>query len=143
VRGVYFSRKSADGCAILLFLAAFGWALDLFVKGGPALWIVIASALGGWLCVVRPILRVQRRGSLLKKYGDVDDVERIMARFMWVGQSEEQLRDSLGAPSAVDQRVLATKVKETWKYHPTGKSRYGLRVFLDDGIVVGWKQAGD
>ena len=36
--------------------------------------------------------------------------------------------------------MLKTKVKEVWKYKPTGKNRYGLKITLDDGVVVGWEE---
>ena len=54
----------------------------------------------------------------------------------------EQLLDSIGRPIDRDQRVLKTKTKETWKYHPSGRNRYRLRVMLEDDVVVGWEKKG-
>jgi len=38
----------------------------------------------------------------------------------------------------IDEKVLKSKTKQTWKYQPTGVNRYALRIHLDDEIVVGW-----
>lgn len=39
-----------------------------------------------------------------------------------------------------DQKVLKTKTKEVWKYKPTGKNRYALKITLEDDEVIGWDQ---
>jgi len=57
---------------------------------------------------------------------------------IWQGQSDEQLRDTLGDPVAVDRAVYKAKKKETWKYRQTGANRFGLRITVEDGHVVGW-----
>jgi len=82
----------------------------------------------------------KRREKLLEKYGDPSIVEKIMKRMFWQGQTAEQLRDSLGAPEDIDSKVMKTRSRHVWKYHSTGKNRYGLRITLDDGCVVGWDQ---
>jgi hypothetical protein len=84
--------------------------------------------------------RKKRREALMAKYGDANIVDMIMRRMFWVGQTEQQLVDSLGRPNDVDQRVLRSKVKETWKYHETGRNRFGLRITVENGFVVGWDQ---
>ncbi|NNC68303.1 MAG: hypothetical protein HKN83_09745 [Gammaproteobacteria bacterium] len=40
----------------------------------------------------------------------------------------------------IDQKVLKTKTKEVWKYFPSGRRRYGLRVKQVNGEVVGWDE---
>ena len=82
----------------------------------------------------------QRRRHLTEKYGDTEVADRIMKGMYWRDQTAEQLRESLGKPEDTDQTVLKTKVKEVWKYKPTGKNRYGLKITLDDGVVVGWEE---
>lgn len=67
-------------------------------------------------------------------------VARIMGREVWQGQSHEQLRDALGVPVDTDEKVMKKHRREIWKYHQTGVNRFGLRVTLEDGIVVGWDQ---
>lgn len=50
----------------------------------------------------------------------------------------EALRLCIGVPDDVDQRVSKTKTVDTWKYEHAGGNRYGLRVFVEDGLVTGW-----
>lgn len=76
----------------------------------------------------------------MEKYGDEGVVDMIMRRTMWQGMSSEQLRDSLGAPVAVDRKIYKTKVAETYKYSQTGKNRFRCRVKVENDIVVGWEQ---
>lgn len=81
----------------------------------------------------------RRRKELLDKYADAMIVERIMSKMFWQGQTPEQLLDSLGTPVDVDRKIMKTKSKEVWKYHQTGKGRFGLRITFEDGYVVGWE----
>lgn len=76
----------------------------------------------------------------MKKYNNEEIVDLIMSKSFWQGQTEEQLIDSLGKPLDIDQKVLKTKTKETWKYDQTAKNRYDLKVILENGLVVGWDQ---
>ncbi|MEZ6004923.1 MAG: DUF2845 domain-containing protein [Planctomycetota bacterium] len=87
---------------------------------------------------VGAIKRRMRRKRLLEKYGDSEVVSRILAKTIWQGETEEMLKDSLGVPVAVDNKVLKNKVRETWKYGQTGKNRYTVRVILENGAVTGW-----
>ncbi len=82
----------------------------------------------------------KRRLSLTEKYNDEKVVNRIMNQMMWVGQTDGQLLDSLGAPEDVDQKVLKTKKKEVWKYGHKGGNRYKYRITLDNDEVVGWDE---
>jgi len=45
----------------------------------------------------------------------------------------------LGRPVEIDHMVYKFKTKQTWKYNRTGKNRFKVRIFLEDGTVVGWK----
>ncbi len=81
-----------------------------------------------------------RHAELLNKYGDQKLVDAIMARSYWQGQTAEQLRDSLGHPVDIDEKVLKTKQKEIWKYHHIGGNRFGLRIMLENNQVVGWDE---
>lgn len=82
----------------------------------------------------------ERRAHLHKKYSDEKIVEKIMSGSYWQGQTSEELRDSLGSPADVDEKVLKTKRKEIWKYHPQGGNRFGLRITLEQDQVVGWDE---
>jgi len=79
-----------------------------------------------------------KRDRLMKKYGDEGLVDKLMEGLFWQGQTEDQLKDSLGEPADVDQKVLKTKTKEIWKYYESGKNRYDLKVTIENGEVVGW-----
>jgi hypothetical protein len=80
----------------------------------------------------------QRRDALVERFG-VDDAGRIVRGEIWVGATADMIRESLGSPADKDQKVLKTKSKEIWKYHPAGTNRYKLRVTLENGVVVGWE----
>ena len=80
-----------------------------------------------------------RLSYLLEKYSDEQVIKQIMKGVIWEGMTSEQLFDSAGQPEAVDQKYLKSKSREVWKYHHQGANRYGLRVTLEDGFVVGWE----
>lgn len=84
--------------------------------------------------------RTRQRQRLFNKYHDDGVVDRIMQKMIWQGMSDEQLIDSWGRPAAKDQKIYKTKISETFKYNRVGKNRYGSRVQLENGIVVGWSQ---
>lgn len=65
-----------------------------------------------------------------------------MSKQIWQGQTAAQLVDSIGSPSAIDNKLLKTKKKEIWKYHPTSPTRFNLKITLEDDIVVGWDKKG-
>lgn len=105
----------------------------------------------GWIIPVVAIIAVviliiwyqydkkqKRLAYLREKYTDEEIVQKIYDGYFWQGQTEEQLNDALGAPLAVDRKVLKTKTKEIWKYNSQGANRYGLRITVEDGCVVGW-----
>ena len=81
-----------------------------------------------------------RYSRLYRKYNDEELVKKIMKRTLWQGQTAEQVIDALGKPKDIDQKVLKTKTKEVWKYFPSGSRRYGLKITLDNGEVVGWDE---
>lgn len=108
--------------------------------------IVIVIAVIGIVLLVRYTNKKRReeverrRAALLAKYHDPQIVDKIMRHVFWQGQSQEQLLDSLGRPADIDQKVMKTKVKETWKYNPMGANRFGLRITIENSVVVGWDQ---
>jgi uncharacterized membrane protein len=100
-------------------------------------WVVLVIIA---LVVLFHYLDKWKRERLMEKYHDAELVDKLMQGLYWQGQTEEQLTDSLGTPSDVDQKVLKTKTKEIWKYDETGKNRYALKITLENGVVVGWDQ---
>ncbi|MDD5454901.1 MAG: DUF2845 domain-containing protein [Candidatus Ratteibacteria bacterium] len=101
--------------------------------------IIIISVL--FLIIYLPILnRKERKKRIYEKYGHTDIAEKIINGTVWVGETSEQLLDSIGQPVDIDERVLKTKKKETWKYHQKTANRYGLKIIVENGIVVGWDE---
>jgi hypothetical protein len=84
--------------------------------------------------------RQRRLEYLRNKYKDEAIVQRILARQYWQGQTPDQLVDSLGRPIDIDQKVLKTKKREVWKYHQQSRTRFGLRITLENDVVVGWDE---
>ena len=135
-------RKSKNDAALIGLAILIGIPIFIVSKitdtiGGTALVIGM-----GLIIAAIVFYFVQKRANRLAylraKYGDENIVQRIMRRNYWQGQTAEQLRDSLGNPSAVDKNLLKTRKREVWKYQPAGVNRYRLRITLDDDVVVGY-----
>ncbi|WP_283806785.1 lysozyme inhibitor LprI family protein [Bradyrhizobium sp. AT1] len=84
------------------------------------------------------VRNIWRRRYLTKKYGP-QEAAQIMAREVWQGMTAEQLTESRGRPADIGREIIRTRTKETWKYGQTGKNRFQNRIYLEDGIVIGWK----
>lgn len=78
--------------------------------------------------------------NIYKKYGHTETAEKIINKTVWVGETTEQLTDSLGSPVDIDESVLKTKKKEVWKYYRKSANRYGFKVKVENGVVVGWDE---
>jgi len=139
------ARRSskAEGALIVLVI----------MIGLPIFLVSKVYEMTGWMTPVAILIAVvllvwfykysqkQKRLAYLRaKYNDEDVVQKIYAGHVWQGQSEEQLRDSLGKPNAIDNKLLKTMTREIWKYHPSGINRYRLRITVDNGRVAGWDQ---
>jgi hypothetical protein len=117
----------------------WGWlVLWIAILGGGYLWYQSKNEKTRQAELIRQ--KEIRRAELLKKHGDEKLVEAIINRSYWQGQTAEQLRDSLGHPSDIDEKILKTKKKEVWKYHHMGGNRFGLRITLENNEVVGWDE---
>lgn len=148
------SRRSKQGeSALLVLIAIIATPIYLANKTIETLgWPIIATMalfiVGCWIAyrVIRAAIRKaaqeRRYAALLSKYGDAEIVDRIMQRVIWETQTAEQLRDALGEPVTTDQKLTKTKRTERWMYNQTGANRFGLRVTLENGVVVGWEQKG-
>lgn len=125
----------------------------LIIIGGPIYAVVQAGESIGWGIITGVIAAgiafylwsksnktKKRREYLIDKYQDLSLVEDLMNQYFWVGQTAEQLIDSLGNPVDIEQKILKTKKKEVWKYSHQGGNRYSLRITLDNDHVVGWDQ---
>jgi uncharacterized protein YecT (DUF1311 family) len=100
--------------------------------------LFVIGALIGAIKIVGNVNRKERRRRLVAMYGE-EDADRIIARQIWQDMTEDQLIESWGAPVDKDTEIRRNKTKETWKYGQTGKNRFNNRVFVENGIVTGWK----
>lgn len=91
--------------------------------------------------IVTPIRKkraASQHAALLRSKYPEHVVVRMLTERVWKGQTAAELTDSLGFPLRIDDKLLATKRREIWKYYPQGVNRYRLRVTLDNGVVTGW-----
>jgi hypothetical protein len=87
----------------------------------------------------RKVQRKARIEYLMSRHsGDAELVARIEAGELWIGQTEDQLRDALGEPEDIDEKVMKTRRREIWKYDQVGTNRFSTKITLDDGEVVSW-----
>lgn len=75
---------------------------------------------------------------LIYLYGE-DVAARILSHQVWQGMTEEQLLESRGSPADVGREIIRERTRETWKYQQIGKNRFRERIYLENGIVIGWK----
>lgn len=61
---------------------------------------------------------------------------------LWLDQTAEQLIETRGKPCAVDYRISKRRICEIWKYEPTPRGGYRLRVKLENDRVVSWQYRG-
>lgn len=135
------TKNESQAIGLLIIVVAIGAVLVKFFEAAgfvvPAIVAIVALGLYWWN---KSNKRKQRLGYLREKYKDEEVVEKIFAGYFWQGQTADQLIDSLGRPADIDNNVLKTKKKEVWKYRHQGGNRYGLRINLENDIVVGWDQ---
>jgi len=129
--GLLFAKINADPGAALI--------VGAILVGGFLIFQFVKSADDSKRQQERENAKEERRKRLLAKYGDNETSRDLIAARIWTGETAEQLRDSLGQPEDVDQKVLKTKSREIWKYGHKGGNRYGLRITVENGAVVGWE----
>ncbi|WP_433965987.1 hypothetical protein [Tunturiibacter gelidiferens] len=135
------TQIEARGIALLILVGVPIWIIsklsDSVGSGALVAGVVGIVALITFYLIWK---RAARLSYLRAKYQNEDVVQKIMRRNFWAGQTTEQLRDSLGNPPSKDDNLLKTRKREVWKYHPSGRNRYRLRITLDDDVVVAWDQ---
>lgn len=137
------ARRKADAklmAALILIGIPLFLLAKLYEALGPAAIATIVIGIPVLLIFVKVYRTRQRQRELMTKYHDAVIVEKIMEHNVWLGQTAEQLRDALQSPIVIDNHQLKTKRREVWKYHRRGVNRYGLRITLDNDVVVSWDQ---
>lgn len=152
---VALARRGRIGCWTVV--AAF-WLLGLIAslsKGDTAivvLALVAAAFVGVFLWEGRKrrlaaerfhaeqeTARQQRWAYLAGRFGP-DAAQKIWTGQLWVGETAEMLIESLGPPLERDEKLSRSRVLHTYKYRPLpGHNRWGLRIELENGCVVGWE----
>jgi len=80
------------------------------------------------------LLKKHKKMKFTKKYGCENIAHSILENSIWVGQTSEQLIDSIGKPHQIEQKQLKTKYQEVWKYRGARQGTT-VRVTLNDGLV--------
>lgn len=107
--------------------------------GDDGTWGVIAAIIVAALVLLWIGARRKRFQSLLEKYGSAEVAKDIMRHRIWEGMTTEQLVDSQGSPVDIDQEIYKRTTRETFKYDQAGRNRFRTRVYVENGVVVGWK----
>ena len=104
-------------------------------------WIVLAGlvALVAGYVILRALLRRLRRNLLLRRFGDEAMVDTILEGRIAQGMTVDMVRAVWGEPADFDETVMKTKTKQEMKYDQKGKNRFGTRIYLENGQVVGWE----
>lgn len=103
-------------------------------------WLVVIMVIVVVLGLIPVSGWIFRRQKIYRKYGRTDKAKKIIKKIVWVGQTTEELIDSLGQPVDIDQSVMKTKTKEVWKYQQKGVNRFGLKMKIEDNAVAGWDE---
>lgn len=81
--------------------------------------------------------REQWLQGLMNKYKDASVIEKIVSGEIWLGQTEEQLLDSLGQPEDTEQKISLKKTVEIWKYYRGARSgTFKLRIHITNGFIT-------
>ena len=105
----------------------------LYIIGGILAVLLIAYV------ALRLLWRRARRALLMRRYDDAEMVASIMEKQIARGMTVDMVIDAWGVPADMDETVMKTKTKRQMKYDPKGRNRYGTRVYLENGAVVGWE----
>lgn len=119
------------GLRLLGAIAGPERAMSVLLLAGLVLLILLPG-------ILRRRAARQRREALTARFGP-DVADAIMRRQVWQGQTEAMLIEARGAPADVDETVLKTKVKRTYKFERVAANRFAFKVFVENGVVVGWE----
>jgi hypothetical protein len=105
---------------------------SIFGKDGAIIIFFIAAiALAIWGFKIED----RRKKSIQEKYSEVV-AQRILAKEYWIGQTREQLRDSLGVPERVETQENSTTSKEICKFFHQDYKRIRLKITIKNGVVT-------
>lgn len=76
--------------------------------------------------------------DVVEKNGFINAVN-IITRNLWIGETKEQLIDSIGEPIKISTKVSGEKISESYYYNQINARSYGLIVDIENDIVKGWE----
>ncbi len=79
-----------------------------------------------------------RRRELRARYDSDPFMHDVLSGRVRQGMTAQHVIDAWGPPSAIDEKVLKSKVVHTYKYAKTGTRSFRQRVQIENGKVVGW-----
>ena len=98
-----------------------------------------AFGLGLLYFVGKLAARWLRKMLLMRRFGDAEMVQTILEGRIAQGMSPEMVVAAWGKPTDLDEMVMKTKTKAEMKYDQEDKNRFGTRVYIENGSVVGWE----
>lgn len=142
--------------AVFVFLIVMGYMVWGWLSKASIVvkvWLLTNKSLAIFICATFIVMLVliivlikmiranklkKRIAFLQQKYNDESVVRGIISKSFWVGATESMLIDSIGDPEDKDREVMKRKTKETWKYHKKQANQYYLKIYIENGHVVGW-----
>lgn len=108
--------RTKDKKALLIFGLVIGIPIFVIQQISEAgAWPLVIGALVvaiAWYLFAEARKHSKRLAYLRKRYSDESTVQAILKGAIWDGMSQEQLSDSNGRPSSIDQKYLKTKTRE-------------------------------
>ena len=101
--------------------------------------VLVLITVGVGVIALRMVIVRIRRWLLVRRFGDTPLVEVILVGQIAQGMRAEMVIASWGKPADMDETVMKTKTRSEMKYDQKGKNRFGTRVYLENGVVVGWE----
>ena len=141
MRTIMLGRRRSSGGGLvgsLLMLALILTFLPFWLGWKLLAWAFGAAASNEQRAAAEEAQR-QHLAALCQRFGPHLG-PRVAAGELWQGQHSDMVLAGLGQPASVDEKVLKSKTKHTLKYYPGPSGRFGLCIFIENGVVVGWKK---
>ncbi len=76
------------------------------------LWLIVGTIV--LVVVIKVASVIVRRQRIYAKHGRTEVAKRIIQKIIWIGETAEDLRDRLGLPVDIDDKVFKSKRRDTW-----------------------------
>lgn len=138
------ARRSAETKALIalfqLLFAAVAFALLVLTLPFKLIGYIGARRERRLAAAEFKALSERKRDELMRRYGDASLVNSLMAGDIWHDMTREQLVQSWGEPTEIEEKALKTKIRHIYKYDQIGVNRFARRVTLDNDRVTGWEK---